>query len=120
MGERTAAAPADEPSLRYGTSRTSPSARPIKAGDLLRLGRTASVQFCRPLIVRVIAKIEDRHTYDGWAWIEAYELDAKGDAVAKRELFVQPSGLQWLDARAGEGTVVGHRVRTATRPRVPA
>ncbi|MGV9764874.1 hypothetical protein [Micromonospora tulbaghiae] len=99
---------------------TPTDARPIKAGDLLRLNRTASVQFCRPVTVRVIREIEDRHTYDGWTWIEAYELNAKGDAVAKRELFVQPAGLHWLDGRAGEGAVVGRRVRTATRKRVPA
>ncbi|WFF06218.1 hypothetical protein O7622_24665 [Micromonospora sp. WMMD1076] len=120
MGERTDAAAADEPSLRCGTSRTSPSARPIKAGDLLRLGRTASVQFCRPITVRVIREIEDLHTYDGWAWLEAYELNAKGDAVAKRELFVWLAGLHRVDASAGQGAAVGHRVRTATRPRVPA
>ncbi|MFC0099658.1 hypothetical protein ACFFKH_19325 [Micromonospora marina] len=99
---------------------TPTDARPIKAGDLLRLGRTASVQFCRPITVRVIREIEDRHTYDGWTWIEAYELNAKGDAVSKRELFVQPAGLQWLDVRTGEDAVVGHRLQMATRTRVPA
>ncbi|MFF0181963.1 hypothetical protein ACFYPF_22980 [Micromonospora sp. NPDC005223] len=120
MGERTDAVATDEPSLRCETSRTSPSARPITAGDLLRLGRAASVQFCRPITVRVIREIEDRRTYDGWTWLEAYELNAKGDAVAKRELFVQPAGLHWLDGRAGEGAVFGRRVRMATRTRVPA
>ncbi|MFJ8206128.1 hypothetical protein [Micromonospora chalcea] len=68
----------------------------------------------------MIREIGDRHTYDGWTWIEAYELNTKGDAVAKRELFVQPAGLRWLDSGASEGAVVGRRVRTATRTRVPA
>ncbi|MGC4895961.1 hypothetical protein [Micromonospora sp. DT31] len=97
-----------------------PGARPIKAGTLLRLDHAASVQFCRPITIRVIREIEDRHPYDGWAWIEAYELNAKGDAVAKRELFVQIAGLNWLDASAGRGAAVARRAHGATRPRVPA
>ncbi|MET8066771.1 hypothetical protein [Micromonospora sp. NPDC005211] len=91
----------------------------MKAGDLLHLGRTASVQFCRPITVRVIRRIEDRHTYDGWTWIEAYELNAKGDAVAKRELFVQPAGLRWLDPVAQVPATMNSHFRAATRPRVP-
>ncbi|MER7995282.1 hypothetical protein [Micromonospora chalcea] len=113
-------ADAGKPSPRRGTSGKPPSARPIKAGDLLRLGRAASVQFCRPITVRVIREITDRHPYDGWTWIEAYELNGKGVAVAKRELFVRLAGLHWLDARAGEGTGVRHRIQVAVRPRVPA
>ncbi|MEU7574839.1 hypothetical protein [Micromonospora sp. NPDC049240] len=41
------------------------SARPIRAGDLLRLDRAASVQFCRPITVRVIREIASRSTFDG-------------------------------------------------------
>ncbi|MFG1678393.1 hypothetical protein [Micromonospora sp. NPDC049282] len=70
----------------------------IKGGDVLQLTRSASVQFVRPIIVHVIREIIDRHCYDGWTWIEAYELNAKGEAAAKRELFVQPDGLRWLPA----------------------
>ncbi|MFG1674953.1 hypothetical protein [Micromonospora sp. NPDC049282] len=91
------------------------SARPIRAGDLVRLDRTASVQFCRPITVRVIREIVGRSTFDGWAWIEAYELNGRGEAVAKRELFVKPAGLRRMDAEAGVGPA-----RTTTRMRVPA
>lgn len=70
--------------------------RPIRGGDLLHLTRAASVQFVRPIVVRVIRHLADRPTYDGWAWIEAYELDARGEAVVKREFFVQREGLRWL------------------------
>ncbi|WP_423790987.1 hypothetical protein [Micromonospora cathayae] len=70
--------------------------RPIRGGDLLHLTRAASVQFVRPIVVRVIRHLADRPAYDGWAWIEAYELDARGEAVAKRELFVWRAGLRWL------------------------
>ncbi|MEU8069942.1 hypothetical protein [Micromonospora sp. NPDC049151] len=78
------------------------------------------MQFCHPVTVRVIREIVDRSTFDGWTWIEAYELDGKGEAVAKRELFVQPSGLRRLNVTAGEGPSIGRRARTAARPRVPA
>ncbi|MGC4889087.1 hypothetical protein [Micromonospora sp. DT227] len=70
----------------------------IRGGDVLHLTRSASVQFVRPIVVRVIREMIDRHCYDGWTWIEAYELNARGEAVAKRELFVQPAGLRLLAA----------------------
>ncbi|WP_431936314.1 hypothetical protein [Micromonospora sp. RP3T] len=96
------------------------SARPIRTGDLLRLDRAASVQFCRPITVRVIREITDRQTFDGWTWIEVYELDGRGDAVAKRELFVKPAGLHWLNTEAGERPAASRIVPIATRRRVPA
>ena len=110
--------PDDRPKL--GPTGVPVSVRPIRAGDLLRLDRTASVQFCRPITVRVIREIADRHPFDGWAWIEAYELNGRGDAIAKRELFVRLAGLRWLDAEASHGPVGRRRGRTAARPRVPA
>ncbi|MDG4806771.1 hypothetical protein O7634_08395 [Micromonospora sp. WMMD1120] len=69
---------------------------PFASGDLLLVTRAASVQFCRPFRLRLIRVLTDRVTYDGWAWIEGYELDARGEAAARRELFVQPSGLRVL------------------------
>ncbi|WP_431910953.1 hypothetical protein [Micromonospora carbonacea] len=70
--------------------------RPIDPGDVLHLTRAASPQFVKPITVRVIREVKDRHTYHGWTWIEAYELDVRGDAVAKRELFVLREGLHRL------------------------
>ncbi|MET8043138.1 hypothetical protein ABZU25_20025 [Micromonospora sp. NPDC005215] len=70
--------------------------RKVKTGDVLRLTRTASVQFMRPILVRVIRPL-DWPTYDGWLWIDAYELGARGDAVARRSLFVMTAGLVWQD-----------------------
>ncbi|WBC16998.1 hypothetical protein O7600_09265 [Micromonospora sp. WMMA1998] len=92
--------------------------RPIKAGDLLRLDRRASVQFCRLITVRVIREITDRQPFDGWSWIEAYELNCSGVAVAKRELFVWLAGLRRLNPRAGERPIVSGRA--AERLGVPA
>ncbi|MEU3457828.1 hypothetical protein ABZ671_30185 [Micromonospora sp. NPDC006766] len=68
----------------------------LKAGDLLHLTRAASVQFVRPFRFRLIRVMTDRITYDGWLWLEGYELNDRGGAVARRELFVQPSGLRKL------------------------
>ncbi|WP_405115670.1 hypothetical protein OG559_13530 [Micromonospora sp. NBC_01405] len=31
--------------------------------------------------------------YDGWIWLDGYQLNAKGDAVAQRSIFVRPAGL---------------------------
>jgi hypothetical protein len=32
-------------------------------------------------------------TYRGWAWLTGYQLDDRGNAVEKREIFVQLAGL---------------------------
>ncbi|MBM7082708.1 hypothetical protein [Micromonospora humidisoli] len=70
----------------------------IRSGDVLRLSRAASVQFVRPITVRVIRVLTDWHTYDGWVWIDAYVLDAAGDAVSRRTLFLRPAGVGRLTA----------------------
>ncbi|WP_436837226.1 hypothetical protein [Micromonospora matsumotoense] len=64
----------------------------IRSGDVLHLSRTASVQFIRPITVRVIRVLTDWHTYDGWVWIDAYQLNGAGDAVRRRTLFLMPAG----------------------------
>ncbi|MFK3983509.1 hypothetical protein ACI2K4_24385 [Micromonospora sp. NPDC050397] len=71
-----------------------------EAGDVLRIDARASVQFggAPPLILRVIS-VSEKPTYDGWAWITGYVLNARGEAVEKRELFVQPEGLQLIPAK---------------------
>lgn len=72
------------------------------AGDLLYLTRLASVQFgLRPITARVIRALTDRHTYDGWLWIDVYELGPDGTAVRRREVYVQHEGLRWVPRRQG-------------------
>ncbi|MCG5436207.1 hypothetical protein PSH25_006536 [Micromonospora sp. PSH25] len=61
--------------------------------DLLIVGRAASVQFSRPIRFRVIRQL-DWITYDGWVWLDGYELDGQGDAVARRSIFVMMAGLR--------------------------
>jgi hypothetical protein len=64
-----------------------------RSGDVLRVSRAASVQFIEPMLFRVI-RVHDWQTIDGWAWLDGYQLDATGDAVERRSIFVQVSGLQ--------------------------
>ncbi|MEK8106067.1 hypothetical protein NKG94_14530 [Micromonospora sp. M12] len=35
-------------------------------------------------------------TYDGWAWLDCYQLGPSGDAVARRSLFIQPARVQYV------------------------
>ncbi|MFY1618009.1 hypothetical protein [Micromonospora sp. WMMD736] len=62
----------------------------FRAGDLLRLSATASVQFLRPITVRVIRELE---------W-DTYELGARGDAVARRGVYVRREGVQLVNGCA--------------------
>jgi hypothetical protein len=78
-----------------------------RAGDVLRVTKAASVQFIEPMLFRVI-RVHDWPTYDGWAWLDGYQLNTAGDAVERRSIFVQLQGLQ--PAHAGPA---GARPRAA-------
>jgi hypothetical protein len=79
----------------------------LRAGDVVLLTTAASVQFQKPIVVRVIRELPDRHTYDGWLWLDAYQLDRKGDAVARRELYVRRDGVQAASVPLRRRTTVG-------------
>jgi hypothetical protein len=64
-----------------------------RSGDVLRVTKAASVQFTQPLLFRVI-RVHEWPTYDGWAWLDGYQLNGAGDAVERRSIFVQLDGLQ--------------------------
>ncbi len=83
------------------------------SGEVLRVTRAASVQFRKPMMFRVI-RVLDGTTYDGWAWLEGYQLNSAGDAVEKREIFVQLNGLQSAASRRGQATTVASRRDQAT------
>ncbi|MGC4804802.1 hypothetical protein [Micromonospora sp. DT233] len=68
----------------------------LKAGDVLHITAACSVQFIKPIMFRLIKVRHDLITYQRWIWLDGYELDATGDAVARREIFVQPAGLRRL------------------------
>ncbi|MEU4567224.1 hypothetical protein [Micromonospora sp. NPDC023956] len=65
----------------------------LRSGDLLHVSQAASVQFHKPIMFRLI-RVLDWPTFDGWMWLDGYQLDTKGDAVARRSIFVQPAGLR--------------------------
>ncbi|WP_433688979.1 hypothetical protein ACQP0I_13755 [Micromonospora carbonacea] len=69
----------------------------MKAGDVLHLTRAASVQFIKPIMFRLIKERTDLHTYHGWVWLDGYELNERGDAVARRELFVIRDGVRVMN-----------------------
>lgn len=82
-----------------------------RSGDVLHVTRAASVQFLKPIAFRVI-RVLDWPTYDGWLWLDGYELNAAGDAVNRRSIFVQQAGLRQLQAAPAQRQ---HTVR-ARRP----
>jgi hypothetical protein len=90
------------------------AAQPVRqprTGDLIRLTATASVQFggsCAVLF-RVI-RVDRRPTYADWVWLIGYSVDEQGNAIERREVFVQIAGLVYLtspgsSSRAGSDTV---------------
>jgi hypothetical protein len=97
------------------------STAPPRSGDVLHVTRDASVQFATPIYFRVI-RVHDWPTYTGWIWLDGYQLNAAGDAVERRSIFVQASGLRRvsgpLDSRPQRNGQAGAR-RTAPRSRRP-
>ncbi|QLQ37908.1 hypothetical protein [Micromonospora robiginosa] len=80
----------------------------LRSGALLLVSRAASVQFVKPFHFRLI-RVLDWTTYDGWNWLDGYQLDERGDAVARRSIFVLRSGLR-------PGSIPSRR-RTVKAPR---
>jgi hypothetical protein len=66
-----------------------------RSGEVLALGRAASVQFdgSNAIFARVI-RCHDWPTYDGWCWLDVYEITPAGDAVERRCVFVRVAGLR--------------------------
>ncbi|MPZ25340.1 MAG: hypothetical protein GEV12_02530 [Micromonosporaceae bacterium] len=68
-----------------------------RSGDVLQVTRDASVQFATPILFRVI-RVHDWPTYTGWVWLDGYQLNAAGDAVKRRSIFVQTDGIRTVSA----------------------
>lgn len=80
-----------------------------RSGDVIHVTREASVQFAAaPIYFRVI-RVHDWPTYDGWIWLDGYQLNSTGEAVDRRSIFVQLNGLYPLLTSA-----------SVRRPRIPA
>ncbi|TDC43175.1 hypothetical protein [Micromonospora sp. KC213] len=67
----------------------------FQAGELFYVTRRASPQFVKPIYFRLI-RVLDLSTYQGWIWLDGYELNAAGDATERREIYVQKEGLKRL------------------------
>ena len=67
----------------------------LKPGATVYLGRDASVQFGgRCAITLRIIRVLDWETFYGWRWVDGYVLNAAGDAVERRTVYIQPDGLR--------------------------
>jgi hypothetical protein len=80
-----------------------------RSGDVIHVTKAASVQFAAPMLFRVI-RVHDWPTYEGWVWLDGYELNSAGDAVERRSIFVQVSGLRPV------GKAPDPRTRNARQP----
>ncbi|MFI6240842.1 hypothetical protein ACIBEF_13285 [Micromonospora sp. NPDC050795] len=81
------------PAEKQGRAWAKPQPRSPKPGDELWIDREASVQFRRQRFRFRVISVCPKPTYRGWAWLTGYQLDARGNAVDKREIFVQLAGL---------------------------
>jgi hypothetical protein len=43
-----------------------------------------------------VIKVDPAATYEGWMWLDGYQLDPSGTAVDRRQFFVQHAGLRML------------------------
>lgn len=84
-----------------------------QAGDILNVTREASVQFVRPMLFRVI-RVHDWTTYDGWVWLDGYQLDSEGEAVQRRSIFVQRAGLRTVSSSQDRTGPQRARIRQLT------
>lgn len=77
----------------------------LRPGDVLLVDRNASVQFAgdRALLLRVIS-VCDKPTYRGWCWLTGYVIDRTGQALERREIFVQTAGLRLVRPVRRTGT----------------
>jgi len=80
-----------------------------RSGDVIHVTKAASVQFAAPMLFRVI-RVHDWPTYDGWLWLDGYELNSSGDAVERRSIFVQIQGLRQI------GKAPDPRARNSRQP----
>jgi hypothetical protein len=90
----------------------------VQPGDLVIVDHRASVQFRpRPIWFRVI-RVLPHITYDGWVWLDGYEIDkTSGDATSRREIFVQEAGLRHISrSPTGRSRNAGPAQRRAADP----
>lgn len=66
-----------------------------KAGTLLMIDRDASIQFAAcPFVARMMKPQDWPATWDGWVWLNVYQLDSSGDALEQRSIYVNLAGMK--------------------------
>lgn len=88
------------------------------AGDLLLITDRASVQFaaCPPFLFRVIRQHEWPTYWNGWGWIDGYQLDPNGVARTRRSIYVQFTGLIPVRRQPASRSRTRHRGTTVFYP----
>jgi hypothetical protein len=66
-----------------------------RPGQIVQIGRPASVQFNQPFPFRVIG-VNPKTTCEGWVYLDGYQLNIRGEAIERRTLFVQLNGVQLI------------------------
>lgn len=94
-----------------------------RVGQILRLTRAASPQFIEPIVV-LVRRVVEWTTYEGWIWLDVYQLGPDGHAVEERRLFLRLAGLQLLqrrrpDAAARRARNQARNGRATDEPRKP-
>lgn len=68
-----------------------------ETGSVVLVDADCSVQFTGPRALRVrVMSVDDRTNYPGWVWLTGYVLGPTGQAVDKRQLYVQAAGLKLI------------------------
>lgn len=67
----------------------------LRPGEIVLVGRQASVQFSGSagFAFRIVG-VDSKPTYDGWVWLDGYQLDSGGREIRRRKIFVCRSGLR--------------------------
>lgn len=70
--------------------------RTLMAGQLLALDRAASPQFTGDGIqLRLIRVVHEWQSgYDGWIWLDGYEMNSAGEATERRSVYVCAAGIR--------------------------
>jgi hypothetical protein len=71
------------------TGQEIPAPRP---GDIVTVDQRAAHYLQTPIRLRILL-VQRSITYDGWAWLHGFELDATGRLGERRAVFVELAGL---------------------------
>ncbi|MGV9210258.1 hypothetical protein ACTFTM_00165 [Micromonospora sp. RB23] len=94
---------------------TVPRLAVVKPGDVVQVAAACSPQFTgnRALMLRIVS-VGETDPYHDWIWITGYVLDARGNATAKREVYVMKAGLV-VQGRTAPAGVQPRRSRSRVR-----